>query len=237
MWLAHRTRLELCLYSVHTCSCRNYLLWRSVPQDQLSSRINFLTDMETSYTKPRLLSDAWNREDIYCCCDELSYSHSHCPCDNCNGKAVSRPTEYRHWRDATLNTNIIAHIDGDGDDDNSMNQGDRDGHSEEGCGDGDGGSAEGGGDGDGDNGGGGGGDGDGDNGGGGDGDGGGDGESVGGDSDGDGDDGGSGGDKVKNDIKAVTKAFQLNDKVNGSQQNFLAYLSMGRIYTMKVICF
>ena len=40
--------------------------------------------------------------------------HSHCPCDNCNGKAVSRATEYRHWRDATLNSNISVHVDGDG---------------------------------------------------------------------------------------------------------------------------
>ena len=52
--------------------------------------------------------------------------------------------------------------------------------------------------------------------------------SVGGDGDGDGDDGGSGGDKVNNDIiKAVTKAFQLNDEVSGSQQNFLSIFEYG----------
>ena len=45
--------------------------------------------------------------------------------------------------------------------------------------------------------------------------------------DGDGDDGGSGGDEVKNDIKAVTKAFQL-DEVNSSQQNFLSILEYGK---------
>ena len=40
----------------------------------------------------------WDREDItYCKCPSLRYAHAHCPCEECNGKAVSRSTEYRHW--------------------------------------------------------------------------------------------------------------------------------------------
>ena len=30
----------------------------------------------------------------------MSYTHTHCPCFRCNGKAVSRSTEYRHWQGA-----------------------------------------------------------------------------------------------------------------------------------------
>ena len=33
---------------------------------------------------------------------------------------------------------------------------------------------------------------------------------------------------MKNDIKAVTKAFQLNNEVNGSQHNFLSILEYGK---------
>lgn len=42
----------------------------------------------------------WDREDIsYCKCDDVSYYiHAHCPCQECNGKAVSTSTEYRHWQ-------------------------------------------------------------------------------------------------------------------------------------------
>ena len=46
-------------------------------------------------------SSSWTRKDVsYCYCDSLSYTHAHCPCTSCNGKAVSRSTEYRHWLDA-----------------------------------------------------------------------------------------------------------------------------------------
>ena len=45
----------------------------------------------------------WRRDDVpYCKCPTLSYTHAHCPCDNCKGKAVSRSTEFRHWEDAQL---------------------------------------------------------------------------------------------------------------------------------------
>jgi len=40
----------------------------------------------------------WDREDILSCkCPMLRYTHAHCPCEECEGKAVSRSTEYRHW--------------------------------------------------------------------------------------------------------------------------------------------
>ena len=51
----------------------------------------------------------WTREDVsYCSCTALSYIHSHCPCQQCNGKAVSRSTEYRHWQEASL-TGLYIH--------------------------------------------------------------------------------------------------------------------------------
>ena len=41
----------------------------------------------------------WLRTDIRnCCCPEKSYNHVHCPCNRCNGKAIPRTTELRHWR-------------------------------------------------------------------------------------------------------------------------------------------
>ena len=47
------------------------------------------------------MSRFWTCEQItYCNCDALSYTHMHCPCVRCNGKAVSRSTEYRHWQGA-----------------------------------------------------------------------------------------------------------------------------------------
>ena len=47
------------------------------------------------------MSRFWTREQItYCNCDALQYTHTHCPCFRCNGKAVSRSTEYRHWQGA-----------------------------------------------------------------------------------------------------------------------------------------
>ena len=44
----------------------------------------------------------WERGDVTSCkCSDLNYCHTHCPCENCNGKAVSRATEYRHWKKAS----------------------------------------------------------------------------------------------------------------------------------------
>lgn len=40
----------------------------------------------------------WERSDVPCCvCSSLSYKHTHCPCEQCHGDAVSRSTEFRHW--------------------------------------------------------------------------------------------------------------------------------------------
>ena len=40
----------------------------------------------------------WDRDDILCCkCSSLRFMHAHSPCEECDGKAVSRSTEYRHW--------------------------------------------------------------------------------------------------------------------------------------------
>ena len=45
----------------------------------------------------------WSREDVaYCKCTALHYMHSHCPCSNCMGRAVSRSTEYSHWENACV---------------------------------------------------------------------------------------------------------------------------------------
>ena len=47
----------------------------------------------------KLMLSFWTREHItYCNCGALSYTHTHCPCFHCNGKAVSRSTKYRHWQ-------------------------------------------------------------------------------------------------------------------------------------------
>jgi len=56
----------------------------------------------SSPKRRRVLPSAlpWNRENIsWCSCSDSKskHAHVHCPCDSCRGKAVSRPTEYRHW--------------------------------------------------------------------------------------------------------------------------------------------
>ena len=56
----------------------------------------------------------------------LSYCHTHCPCEDCNGRGVSWATEYRHWKkaseaflDLSVNHDIeqsdMIHGDGNGD--------------------------------------------------------------------------------------------------------------------------
>ena len=53
---------------------------------------------------------SWAHEQVsYCLCSELKYVHAHCPCYNCNGKAVSRATEYRHWVETNLEGNCAGH--------------------------------------------------------------------------------------------------------------------------------
>ena len=40
----------------------------------------------------------WDREDItYCQRPSLWYAYAHCPCEECDRRAVSCSTEYRHW--------------------------------------------------------------------------------------------------------------------------------------------
>ena len=58
----------------------------------------------------------WNHCDIVSCSCPSSYSaHVHCPCQKCNGRAVSRSTEYRHWNDTiilmgqTIDRHVQAH--------------------------------------------------------------------------------------------------------------------------------
>lgn len=47
------------------------------------------------------MEGGWNRKSVsYCFCAALKYAHAHCPCERCGGKAVSRYTEYKHWKDS-----------------------------------------------------------------------------------------------------------------------------------------
>lgn len=51
----------------------------------------------------RARTDLWRRSDVPVCkCSALSYTHAHCLCTKCRGRAVSRSTEYRHWASANL---------------------------------------------------------------------------------------------------------------------------------------
>ena len=60
------------------------------------------------------MAASWNRQEVsYCRCSDLRYVHAHCPCCNCNGKAVSRATEYRHWVEANLENSRTAHAQGE----------------------------------------------------------------------------------------------------------------------------
>lgn len=55
-------------------------------------------------------STLWSRDAVASCyCSALRYVHSHCPCHKCNGKAVSRATEYRHWKEANMAHTCITH--------------------------------------------------------------------------------------------------------------------------------
>lgn len=55
------------------------------------------------------MEGGWNRKSVpYCFCTALKYAHAHCPCERCNGKAVSRYTEYKHWKDSKALASAIA---------------------------------------------------------------------------------------------------------------------------------
>eukprot|EP00111_Clytia_hemisphaerica_P010819 TCONS_00031637-protein len=45
----------------------------------------------------------WQRCEIKVChCGSLEEEHTHCPCTSCEGSAVSRSTEYRHWKQSRI---------------------------------------------------------------------------------------------------------------------------------------
>lgn len=47
--------------------------------------------------------NTWQRNDVSACdCEEKPFTHVHCPCWNCRGKATCCSTEIRHWREASL---------------------------------------------------------------------------------------------------------------------------------------
>ena len=55
-------------------------------------------------------STPWDRDAVvYCSYAALRYVHTHCPCENCNGKAVARSTELRHRKAAKLMSNCSTH--------------------------------------------------------------------------------------------------------------------------------
>jgi len=50
-----------------------------------------------------MASIPWSRCDVLTCnCTEKSYRHVHCRCQRCQGRATTRGTELRHWREASL---------------------------------------------------------------------------------------------------------------------------------------
>ncbi|XP_066914088.1 uncharacterized protein [Clytia hemisphaerica] len=63
--------------------------------------------------KPKL---KWSRTSIEICyCDSLPGEHIHCPCTICENSAVSRSTEYNHWK---LSQSIYGDVTSDNDSDN-----------------------------------------------------------------------------------------------------------------------
>ncbi len=55
----------------------------------------------------------WKRSDVPCCnCPCLGYTHTHCLCTRCQGRAVSRATEYRHWSAARREMEMSTDIQG-----------------------------------------------------------------------------------------------------------------------------
>ena len=89
-----------------------------------------------------------DRESIsYCKCSALSHTHTHCPYNECEGRAVSHATEYRHWKNTvdavTFSSNSQSSSDsesggdGSGGDGSDNSAGDHDSHMH-GCGSNDG---------------------------------------------------------------------------------------------------
>ena len=62
-------------------------------------------------TKRRRVT-VWEHGDVTCCkCSALTYYHTHCSCEDCDGKAVSRATEYRHWKKARESFILVHNSD------------------------------------------------------------------------------------------------------------------------------
>lgn len=52
----------------------------------------------------------WDRDAVaYCSCSALQYVHMHCPCQNCNSKAVARSTELQLCKAVKLISNCSTH--------------------------------------------------------------------------------------------------------------------------------
>ena len=55
-----------------------------------------------SSTEIQTTAIPWSRDEISSCnCDEKPFTHVHCKCWNCRGRAVHRSTELWHWREAS----------------------------------------------------------------------------------------------------------------------------------------
>ncbi|XP_031549912.1 uncharacterized protein LOC116287378 [Actinia tenebrosa] len=53
---------------------------------------------ERTTTGTTVRKRSWDRFSIVRChCEDLAYTHVHCPCEKCDGKAVSFSLEYIHW--------------------------------------------------------------------------------------------------------------------------------------------
>ena len=178
--------------------------------------------------RPRLtaVDKIWDREDIISCkCGDVTYTHAHCPCEYCDGRAVSRSTEYRHWQIAQSQWGLFSeNCGGDPEDhesDEDGENGDGTGDHEDGDGTGDHEDGDSTGDHEDDD------------------------DNAGGHNNSDGsssgsiDDDNTDGDdenaphgpevNVSNDvIGAITQAMTITEEVSGSQQNFLSILNYGK---------
>ena len=55
----------------------------------------------------------WKHSDVPCCnCPCLGYMHTHCLCERCRGRAVSRATEFRHWSAAKRESEMSTESEG-----------------------------------------------------------------------------------------------------------------------------
>ena len=63
----------------------------------------------------------WDRDAVaYCSSTALQYIHMRWPCQNCNGKVVTRSTELRHRKAAKLISNCSMHAHVEDISDNNM---------------------------------------------------------------------------------------------------------------------